>query len=240
MRIISSRKDYLKQIIIDNDLRLSQFVIKDNKPNQIFIKVKRKDLSIEIVKEGSSSFKTTWNTIHKIPKVTSTLNWQQLTNYYNTWIKEVASELNHKERLMIQRDLFSNTIKSVSPRFVIIYKQALSAEDNNLDEINGMGLRKAFEVLLKDFIIKSNSEIDPQLIKKTWVRDCLEKYIDDDAIKDLAKRISYLGNDHAHYYVQWENKSIEDLKELINLAVRWIELKIDTSIANEAMPLKND
>ena len=36
--------------------------------------------------------------------------------------------------------------------FLTIYNQSLSAEDNNLDQIAGIGYRKALEFLIKDYL----------------------------------------------------------------------------------------
>ena len=49
---------------------------------------------------------------------------------------------------------FSEIIKTISPQFSIIYNQAYFAEQNNLNQITGVGYRKALEFLIKDYAIK--------------------------------------------------------------------------------------
>lgn len=46
---------------------------------------------------------------------------------------------------------FSEAITSLSPNFVSIYKQAALAESLGLDQICGIGYRKAIEFLVKDY-----------------------------------------------------------------------------------------
>ena len=46
---------------------------------------------------------------------------------------------------------FSSTIAGVSPSFIEIYNQAMTAESNGLTEIVGIGLRKSLEFLVKDY-----------------------------------------------------------------------------------------
>ena len=46
---------------------------------------------------------------------------------------------------------FSEEIEKISPAFVNIYNQAYAAEQLQLDEISGVGYRKALEFLIKDY-----------------------------------------------------------------------------------------
>lgn len=117
---------------------------------------------------------------------------------------------------------FPETIKEVSPTFIEIYNQALSAESYGLTEIVGIGLRKALEFLIKDFIIKQNpTEADS--VKAMLLGRCIESYIDDANLKACSKRAAWLGNDETHYIRKWEGKDINDLKTLIQLTVNWVE-----------------
>jgi len=117
---------------------------------------------------------------------------------------------------------FSQTIEEVSPTFVLIYNQAIHAEAVNLNEIVGIGLRKALEFLIKDFAIAENpSQADD--IKKLLLGNCINTYINDVNVKECAKRAAWLGNDETHYIRKWEDKDISDMKLLIRLTVNWIE-----------------
>lgn len=54
--------------------------------------------------------------------------------------------------------VFSEIINSISPQFVLIYNQAYYAEQTNLDQICGVGYRKALEFLIKDYLISKETD----------------------------------------------------------------------------------
>ena len=130
---------------------------------------------------------------------------------------------------------FSSTIESLSTNFVDIYNQAIAAESFELSQLTGIGLRKALEFLIKDFLIKQKPEQGEE-IKKIMLGPCIKKYIDDPKVKACAERATWLGNDETHYVRKWEDKDISDLKKLINLTVHWIEYTLETEKCLEEMP----
>ncbi len=124
---------------------------------------------------------------------------------------------------------FSDIIHSISSGFVNIYNQAFCAEQMRLDQICGAGYRKALEFLIKDYLI--SKETDEQVIdniKKKFLNNCIQENVQNDNIKQVAKRAAWLGNDETHYVRQWEDKDVQYLKKLIDLTVRWIENEIET------------
>lgn len=126
-------------------------------------------------------------------------------------------------RLPLKLDFkeFPESISKISPQFSKIYNQALLAENNGLDQICGPGYRRALEFLIKDYLIS----IDPQNaeeIKKLWLGKAIAK-IESKNIKICAERAAWLGNDETHYTRIWEDKDIQNLKELIVLTVNWID-----------------
>ena len=117
---------------------------------------------------------------------------------------------------------FPQVIQSVSPTFCAIYGQVEHAESQDLDQLVGIGLRKALEFLVKDFAQAENpGSVDA--IQKSQLGPCIDKYLDDQNIKQCAKRAAWLGNDETHYVRRWENKDIQDLKLLVRLTVNWLE-----------------
>ena len=60
---------------------------------------------------------------------------------------------------------FPPEIEAASPTFVQVYNQAIAAESGQLDQLSGIGLRKALEFLIKDFAISQNPK-DEEKIKK--------------------------------------------------------------------------
>ena len=130
---------------------------------------------------------------------------------------------------------FSETIKSISDNFTIIYNQAFSAEQQNLTEICGVGYRKALEFLIKDYIILNQPD-EQEKVEKKLLGACISEYINDNKIKSVVKRAVWLGNDETHYVRKWEGKNLEDLKRLIDLTIHWIEMEHLTKSFEEEMP----
>lgn len=130
---------------------------------------------------------------------------------------------------------FSDSIKELSPSFVMIYNQAYYAEQEKLFEICGVGYRKALEFLIKDYAI-SKYPNDKENIEKKFLGKCINEYIDDLQIKKVAKRAVWLGNDETHYIRKWEGKNLNDLKKLIELTIHWIEMIKLTEYFENEMP----
>jgi hypothetical protein len=116
----------------------------------------------------------------------------------------------------------SEEVRAVSPTFVEVYRQALAAESQGLDQLTGIGLRKALEFLVKDFLVAERPN-DADKIKSTMLGPCIDTYIDDAKIKASAKRAAWLGNDETHYVRKCEDHDITDLKTLLRLTALWIE-----------------
>ena len=121
-----------------------------------------------------------------------------------------------------KKEQFSESVTGLSPNFVEIYNQSLAAEAAELNQLNGIGLRKALEFLIKDYSVYKNPEKEKE-IKETALGQCIKNYIDDSNVKACAQRAVWLGNDETHYVRKWEDKDINDLKTLIRLTVNWIE-----------------
>jgi hypothetical protein len=122
---------------------------------------------------------------------------------------------------------FSEEIQDASPTFVEIYNQAIAAESHQLDQLAGMGLRKALEFLIKDFLIKRRPA-DAESIKKAMLGVCINNYVDDPKLKKCAERATWLGNDETHYERKYVGQDISDLKVLIRLTVNWVESELLT------------
>ncbi len=130
---------------------------------------------------------------------------------------------------------FTENITKVSPSFPRIYNQASAAENMQLEEIAGMGYRKAVEFLLKDYAIYRDPDSEEEIKSKLLGR-CISDHINDGRIKDVAKRAVWLGNDETHYVRRWEDKDISDLKKLIDITVHWIEMEMLSEDYLDAMP----
>lgn len=128
---------------------------------------------------------------------------------------------------------FYGGIKELSPSFVKIYHEALTAERCNLFEIAGMGYRKALEFLIKDYAIKNNPA-DKEIIATTDLSACIKKYIANPRAEAVIKRTVWIGNDQVHYVKLHTNLDLEDLKALLNLSLSYITMELQT---DEAMKI---
>jgi hypothetical protein len=108
-----------------------------------------------------------------------------------------------------------NADDAENSKFIKTYLQSLEAESYGLDELAGMGYRKAIEYLVKDWAIQNNPEKKAD-IEKLWLGQVIKKYYFGD-LKDILERATWLGNDQAHYNRLFEEFDIDVLKELIAL-----------------------
>jgi len=108
-----------------------------------------------------------------------------------------------------------NTEQGEQTRFIKTYLQSLVAENNGLDELAGMGYRKAIEYLVKDWAIQTKPE-DKQKIESSWLGGVINDYYTGD-LKEILERATWLGNDQAHYNKIFEEYDLDILKELIEL-----------------------
>jgi hypothetical protein len=135
--------------------------------------------------------------------------------------------LNNTTPYLPEEPIIPDEIKTLSPYFVEIFSQAFIAEHYDLEQVAGVGYRKALEFLIKDYCISKHHDKEEE-IKNKFVGQCIDNYIDDANIKRCAKRATWLGNDETHYIRNWENKDISDLKILIELTVAWVRNNILT------------
>lgn len=133
----------------------------------------------------------------------------------------------------IDKDI-PNEIKVFSPKFIEIYTQALTAESNNLNEIAGLGLRKAIEFLTKDYLIRFIKE-DESLISSLPLGRAINK-IPNPLIKPLIERIVWLGNDEAHYIKKHLDRDIHDMKKFIKALYTIINTEL---VIQDALTIEN-
>ena len=120
-------------------------------------------------------------------------------------------------------------VAKISPQFVAIFTQASNAEAFRLGEVAGVGYRKALEYLVKDYCVTKSPDKEDD-VKKRPLGQVIDVYVDNENIKQCAKRAVWLGNDETHYVRTWVDKDVKDLKLLIKLTVGWIEQAIITAM----------
>lgn len=152
---------------------------------------------------------------------------------YNMWTWS-PKLINVYPKIYLSRE-FSDILSNLSPQFCKIFNQSVKAESQQLDEIAGVWYRKALEFLIKDYLIINKPEAK-DTIELSMLGKCIDSYIDNVKIKQVAKRAVWIWNDETHYVRKWENKDIEDLKKLIELTINWIQMEIQTNELLEDMP----
>lgn len=88
-------------------------------------------------------------------------------------------------------------LSQISPNFVEIYSEAMFAYQEGFHNIAGMGLRKALEFLVKDFLISRDPD-NRHKIERYNAIDAIRQ-LPNEELKTLAERIEWLGNDETHY-----------------------------------------
>lgn len=119
------------------------------------------------------------------------------------------------------QNLDSGFEKGKKSKFIHIYSQAAQAEINGLDEIAGMGYRKAIEHLVKDLAVKYHPE-NKEEIRVKFLKEVINENFDG-TLKSLLERAAWLGNDHSHYFKLFEEFDLDKLKGLIQVISTFIE-----------------
>ena len=119
---------------------------------------------------------------------------------------------------------FSEEIASVSPRFVETFNQAYKAEQVNLGEIMGMGYRKAFESLIKDYACFLKPDDRDKIVSMTLF-DCIQLVFSKEE-REIIEKTSWIGNDETHYEKKHPAFDYKDLKAMIKICISKIETKV--------------
>lgn len=130
---------------------------------------------------------------------------------------------------------FPQWLGTLSPLFVEIMKQVDVAKSKELDQLVGMGMRKALEFLVKDFAIQEHPDQKDNIRQQTKLGRVIDEYLKDENINACAKRAAWLGNDETHYERRCEEMDITNLEELIDLTVSWIDIHRRTKKYRDAM-----
>ncbi|WP_460413220.1 hypothetical protein, partial [Paraclostridium bifermentans] len=171
--------------------------------------------------------------VYKCPKCQELIYVEHINrgqDSHFSWVQEQIYPYN------LGTENFGFEVENISPSFYKIYNQSRQAENMGLDEICGVGYRKALEFLIKDYAKLENPD-EVETIENTLLKKCIDRYIDNPEIKACATGATYLGNDETHYVKRWIDKDIKDLKSLIKLTLAWINMKEATKKYKNEMNL---
>ncbi|MGL5786411.1 MAG: DUF4145 domain-containing protein [Bacteroidales bacterium] len=122
---------------------------------------------------------------------------------------------------------FSEIVNRISSAFVEIFNEAYKAQQMGLNQICGVGYRKALEFLIKDYAITLDPD-NMENIKSKMLGRCIKEDISDDKIKQVATLAAWIGNDETHYVRKFDQEDVKTLITLIDLTVKWIEREEET------------
>lgn len=229
MRISNTNYNLLLKTIESKGIELDVFTI-EQKPDAVLFTSNIDNLSFSIHKHSErDSLIVRWMSINSFRETEHvTEKFSEVESIFNGWLDGIKSELDAIEKInkpKRSKEHIPMLVAKISPMFETIYKQSFEAEFRGLDLICGLGYRKSFEFLLKDYLIKHRPKEEHDDIKRKQVSDCVKDYVDDVNVKILALRIFWLGNDQAHYVKKHKSKGVEDIKKLIIFAIKWMEKK---------------
>lgn len=116
-------------------------------------------------------------------------------------------------------------IKDCSPRFVELYNQAYTAEQNNHFELAGSGYRNAMEILIKDFAINKLGIPREEVVKKS-LYDAIGEYLQEINLTTSADVVRVLGNSFTHYESKYDGIDFTVIKRYLEILIAQIETKL--------------
>ncbi len=135
---------------------------------------------------------------------------------------------------------FSIEISNLSPKFVAQYNQAEKAEQLGLDDVCGLAYRRAFEYLIKDFTIKLSPQQETEILSDNMLSNVINNRLPEkygiNEIKEISKRVWWLGSDYAHCQKHYVDKDISDLKECIDITQHYITLYLKYNYQIDTIP----
>ena len=148
---------------------------------------------------------------------------------------EYTSTLRYTGPQEYEKREFDKAISALSPLFVKIFNQAAAADSYGLDEIAGIGYRKAVEFLVKDYCTHLHPDKEEEIKGKLLSR-CINDYIDNIQIKTLAERAVWIGNDETHYIRKQEDRDVQDMKNFIQAMVYFVGMALIAEDASSMSP----
>lgn len=124
------------------------------------------------------------------------------------------------------------SIRQISPEFYEIYNQCLIAKNNGLNQIYGMGFRKALEKLITDFAINQNPD-DTDKILGMSLHNRIETYFKDSDAKTALMACKWLGNNETHYENCNTDEDLQLFEDLIEDTLFYIHREIRHKKAEE-------
>lgn len=115
-------------------------------------------------------------------------------------------------------------IRLLSPIFSDTFTEASIAETKSLNNITGLAFRKSFEFLVKYFASYQNPDKTDKIRDESLNNVIDMFYKDMPKIKELLHIIRRVGNGETHYYREFTDIDVRDLKKLIHSFSLYIDM----------------
>jgi hypothetical protein len=115
----------------------------------------------------------------------------------------------------VRRESVAGEVEAFSPAFVEVYGQAQEAEARGHRELAAIGLRRALELLVKDFAAAQDPDREDE-VRHATLAECIARFVDDPHLQACAARAFLAAGDA-------DGAGLADLKVLVRLTVNWIE-----------------
>lgn len=162
---------------------------------------------------------------------------QFFVNWFSIQINQIddisqAQQLQYVYKPILKNDL-PKEVNDKFPEFESIYSQAIQAESYGLDQIAGVGYRKALEFLVKQYSIYKNPA-DDEAIKKEFLGNTIKNRLSEfPKIQKLSQAATWIGNDETHFVRKHEDKDITSMKMFIKSTATFISADLDADDAIE-------
>lgn len=119
---------------------------------------------------------------------------------------------------------FDKHIEDLSPRFVQMYKEAFTSEQNGHLNLASIGYRSAVEFLVKDYAINYLKTPEGEVISKNFEKS-IKTYLPEARMSQSADVVRIMGNDKTHYN-QILDLDFSVLKEYLEILIHFVSINI--------------
>lgn len=128
-------------------------------------------------------------------------------------------------------------IETYYPDFYRIYEEAARAESLKLNEICGMGYRKALEYLVKHYAIERNEELKDDIEEEKLIQTIKRL---DTRLATLATAAAWLGNDQTHIVKKHPDHDLAQLKAFVAALCQFILSEKEFEKAHKLITYKGE
>jgi hypothetical protein len=114
-----------------------------------------------------------------------------------------------------------DAVTAIAPAFVELYGEAREAEARGLHQLAGVGMRRALELLSRDFAAREHPDREEE-VRALPAGECIRRFVADPLVRDYAAGLPGLDGDEDPFGGAGEPDP-ERLRVLVRLLVNWLE-----------------